>query len=161
MSEQSIPFFAICMPSKVFCIISISKQSLKPWNYWKIPAHLCWMTVVVVASSLHSSSFTLYSVSYPNFVQGQSFAKMRIFSDQVELLNINRYAIHIVLRCYGKKWARYFEWWQFLSTWGFFSSRVELLNINHGAIHRVSGHFRRKWARNSRYRPNGPFFYIP
>jgi len=46
MSKQSITFFAFYMPHQLFCIISISKQSLKPWYYWKIPTNLCWTTVV-------------------------------------------------------------------------------------------------------------------
>ena len=46
MSEQSITFSPVCMPRQVFCIMSISKQSLKPWYYWKIPIDLCWPTVV-------------------------------------------------------------------------------------------------------------------
>ena len=42
MVEHSIAVSPICMPCKVFCVISISKQMLKPWNDHKIPQHHCW-----------------------------------------------------------------------------------------------------------------------
>ena len=46
MSYQSINFSAFNMPHQLFCIMSISKQSPKPWYYWKIPTNLCWSTVL-------------------------------------------------------------------------------------------------------------------
>ena len=60
MSEETINYSTICMPSKVFCILRISKQSLKPWYYWKTPTNLCWMIFFVLPSPLHWSLFSLY-----------------------------------------------------------------------------------------------------
>ena len=70
MSEETINYSTICMPSKVFCILRISKQSLKPWYYWKIPTNLHWMTIICVgiASCL---PYNLLFVHHSPQCQGQ------------------------------------------------------------------------------------------
>jgi len=39
MKEHCITVSPICMPTKVFCVVSISKQTLKPWNDQKTTQH--------------------------------------------------------------------------------------------------------------------------
>ena len=57
-------FLAITWHVKFFCIMIISKQSLKPWNYWKIPAHLCW-TVVVCGCIVTTCAILHFVAWYP------------------------------------------------------------------------------------------------
>ena len=52
MVEHSIAVSPICMPCKVFCVISISKQMLKPWNDGNI-------------STLYNSSYSHHTTDAP------------------------------------------------------------------------------------------------